>query len=696
MEQKRKEILDEAKEHINEWFGFYAKNLNIFDYNKRFCVLGGKYQWEQCSAWDSNDSENNNSLSIADYRTTSGKAAKTLNQLYIYCKLMESEFRRNMPQIKLTPKIDNLNPEKSLQNWEYLESLMRLYAYNSDAEYAYQELCSNCLYGFGGLYIPYVLNEETLLNEFQIKNVEPCFCVWDIGAQSKSKIDGDFCAVGTIFKKEYIAEVYNIDENEVKTLVSPYQSQSVYLGSGIGVSNKNVVIWDYYRKEYKKTTYVITRNGDKLLKDEYRQKFAGREDKITSDDIIANEVTIPEYNIKHYRLIDSNILEDGEYPNKYLPLIFASGDVKKFGASEIVKAFIDDAKEPQRKLNVLYSEFLDYLATARKGGFLGTRENFTDEQINNQFRQANPNQSVTIVKRDSMGQLPTFVPPTQIPQELLIAMQNASLEIQQAIGLFGANLGQQTNEISGIAIENRRRQGEGNVYMYFDNIRQAIASAGKIIYDGILKTIKNKRKITAKSKNGALRTFEINNFDAKEKNLVSSLNNFDIEIESGLSFEQQKVDIYNKLVGLQQVNPTLAPTLLPFIIKYSNLPEADLINNQLNKEIQSQSQQQQQMQQMQIQSQQAQMQLQQQTLEMQKAQIAIQANMVKERAENEKIKTIANITQQEVDNRIALEELEIKKDIAETDGLISVARVEAEAVKSENDLRREILISNNR
>ena len=99
---------------------------------------------------------------------------------------------------------------------------------------------------------------------------------------------------------------------------------------------------------------------------------------------------------------------------------------------------------------------------------------------------------------------------------------------------------------------------------------------------------------------------------------------------------------------------------------------------------------------MQIQSQQAQMQLQQQTLEMQKAQIAIQANMVKERAENEKIKTIANITQQEVDNRIALEELEIKKDIAETDGLISVARVEAEAVKSENDLRREILISNNR
>jgi hypothetical protein len=167
-------------------------------------------------------------------------------------------------------------------------------------------------------------------------------------------------------------------------------------------------------------------------------------------------------------------------------------------------------------------------------------------------------------------------------------MQISEHDIQGALGMYNASLGQQSNEKSGRAIMARQREGDMANFHYHDNLARAIRHAGRILVDLIPKIYDTKRAVRILGVDG---TAEMAQIDPEQPVAVQKIGSksiynlgvgeYDVSVSSGPSYTTQRQESAEAMAQLFQGNPQLMGLIGDLFFRAQDWPGADDIADRL-------------------------------------------------------------------------------------------------------------------
>lgn len=573
-EDKELDILEEVNKNINAWYGFYDENNSAFRDDENFLFV---------SQWSKKD--------IAEFRRLQ-KPMLTFNKIFDFFNKAAGEQRQNSSNVK----VRCINGDASQDAITLRADAARHIEYESRASIVYNTALEHALAGgYGAMRVETEYEGSKSFNQ-KIKLVRednPTRCFFDPNAKELTKFDGDFCGHYNVMSKKSFKNKYaGIDIPESYPLYDRNNNFSWF-------TKDDVTIVYYYRKEYYSFTLYKLSDGREVTDKEYRKiikKFnmQNQEDSDSeSDDDDFNTIAAfgdsqpeglipPEiissmksksWKIVCYVCMKNKILEKYDWPSLYFPNIFCPGNIRNVDGKEITISFIRFSKDAQRFLNYTGSEIAQSIKNSRREQFIGTPDNVSGEGILEMWLNPSVQQGILIANPDPVTkQLPQKIPASEIPQTLLLQYKQLENDIQTILGLYEANRGAEGQELSGRAIEERKKTGNMSLVVFFDNLDSAIAQAWRVVISLLPSIYDTEREVPLRKEDGTTKSVTVNQRVAGGKilNDITS-GEYDVAIEAGPSFAVQRQDALQMLMQLVSINPQIFPLVSDLIAKNINI-----------------------------------------------------------------------------------------------------------------------------
>ena len=218
---------------------------------------------------------------------------------------------------------------------------------------------------------------------------------------------------------------------------------------------------------------------------------------------------------------------------------------------------------------------------AAKGKWL-VHETAVDEDSEDDFRQAHNSSDPML--RWKGGIRPEYTQPPAMPAALLQEAALNSQDMKDVTGLQDASLGVRSNETSGKAIMARQREGDVATYIYHDNLRAAIAEAGKVLNAMIPVCYDTPRTIRIVGEDDATKVQRVN--DPNNPNSVDiNQGRYDVSVETGPSYSTKRAEAADSLIQFMQAVPAAAAVASDLVAKAMDWPMADILAERLKKTI---------------------------------------------------------------------------------------------------------------
>lgn len=373
----------------------------------------------------------------------------------------------------------------SMPRHEVMEGLIRDIEHRSRAHRAYCRAHQHAVesgIGWLGVY-PHRDKDNPFEMELRIKHFKDR---WSI-------LIDPHCQEDDFSDARWVAQTVAIDHKEFKKRYpdsSPlswhpqsysWTTHHKFWGQGDG----RVAIVDYWWKEpMKRTAIKLMRETDTMIVfeddegpvlDELQE--AGFEE-VGRTEIMTDKVM--------YARLTYNEFLDGphDWPSSFLPIVPVMGRQFNTQDSDNYVGLTRYTHDSQRMLNYWGSAATERTALAPKNPFLidaeqiaGYEREWRDQQTANAFALVyNAREGVERPTRDPGPAMPTA------ELQLLDTMRRM---LQETIGLHDASLGRRSNEVSGVAIDARRSQGDTSTFEFTDELAHSISRVGDILCDMI-------------------------------------------------------------------------------------------------------------------------------------------------------------------------------------------------------------------
>lgn len=540
-------ILDEAKKNIYAWYTFFAMNYEKAENDKQFTLL---------TQWNTQEQEEIVRLNLPTLQ---------FNKLYDFTKKIIGEARNITPSLQVRSKkyVSSKNDDENLQlqnSINIIENLIRATAYDSQAQLAYQTAFANAIYcGYGAIHIKYDYEDSMTFNRVaKVEGVtvaERAF--FDPTATTPCKTDGDYAGI-----------YYDVDRRTFKHMYPNIQYPSSFPEDVPRYftwdTEQTITIVDYYKKEWFKRKLVLLANGEALTEEDYNRYSLEMELLGQPMPEIVDERDSDDYEIWHYKMINGHVLESSKHPSKILPVIFVDGDSFMFRGLQYTQSFVRHAIDAQRFLNYTGIAIAQGLKNTRKEQFIGTPTNIKGYE--KYWQRPELYQGILLANPDPKTGMPTKLPPSEIPSSLYQNYERAEMDIQSILGLYNANLGAPTAETSGIAINAKKQQGQFAAAVYRDNLIRAQEEVARAFLSMIPVIYDTERTVTLIQADGTSSAVQINQRmpDGSIKNDITG-NYYDIVIEAGANYADQKQAALELLVNLVKANPSVFPLVADLI-----------------------------------------------------------------------------------------------------------------------------------
>lgn len=414
---------------------------------------------------------------------------------------------------------------------------------------------------------------------------------------------------------------------------------------------------------------------------------------------IVGQKEVKRFVIKHYRIAGEYVLDESEFPADRLPLVFVDNNsyYNKAG-KQVTRSFFGDCRDTQRYINYLRTQSAYILKVSRYDQWIGSKKNVASLDTQRNWRDPTAIQGMLTYDESPEGYKPEQIRPPELSASLFQQYQLAVEDLYTSTGLYPSRMGQQGNEVSGAAIDARTRQGSYSTYVFFNSINRAIAAGGEIVNEMIPKVYDSERVLTLMMPDTGIQNITVNKqVDAYGEVIENDIRKgtYQVRLRPGASYEGQKEQALQSLQQVLQADPTswsliadlYAENLpLPNTIEIKNRLKtrvpADIIEagktgelppqaNQPNPELMAlQLQQQQAQQQAAFKAQE--LQLKQQELELERQEILMEAQAKLQELENERLKTAAELKEQELRYMAETERTASDQQIAHADNLIKL------------------------
>lgn len=294
------------------------------------------------------------------------------------------------------------------------------------------------------------------------------------------------------------------------------------------------------------------------------------------------------YQCVQWRIMSgADVLEESEFPASSIGIVpvygyvsFSDGRIKYCGIPRRARA-------PQQAYNYHISEQLAYIATAPKSPWLVPHRALVGQGIKELWDAANAESRAYLPYSDVDDQGSPVQQPTRInPSTSLInheaGAQAALRDIQASIGMYQANLGERSNETSGVAIEARKQQGEASTAHFPSHLAASLGQVGEIVLEMDAKLADTRREVATMSIDG---TPAIIGFDPEQPTAFfksrdgitvnPSKGKYGVRVVVGASYSTQRSQTNQAFAEIMRGNKELAATVAPFWAQTLDFPGAD-------------------------------------------------------------------------------------------------------------------------
>lgn len=228
--------------------------------------------------------------------------------------------------------------------------------------------------------------------------------------------------------------------------------------------------------------------------------------------LIRAERRTTRWRVKWYKIAGSRIVDRKDWPGQFIPLVRVIGEETVIDGKLDRKGHTRALKDAQRMYNFWTSAAAEYGALQGKSPYVapaGAIEGY--EQYWNNANRVN----YSVLPYNNMTDDGQVIPPPQRAQPpvqstaYLTGMQTAANELMLASGQYQSEMGAPSNERSGVAIQQRQRQGDNATYHYTDHQAQAIRFTGRILIDLIPKVYDTERVTKITAEDGSLTDVQV-------------------------------------------------------------------------------------------------------------------------------------------------------------------------------------------
>ena len=512
-------------------------------------------------------------VEIQNSRNLESRPCLTINKIDAYVRQVTNQQRQQRPRIKVHP----VNNEGDLKIAQVIEGITRHIEVNSNADTAYDtafEYAVRMGWGYWRVTTNYV-SEDSFDQEIYIEPVDDPFSVYfDPNSVAPDGSDAERCLVTTVMSKRAFREQYpGADDG------SGFLPRATGDDTAEWVTKEDIRIAEYWYVERERATLVLLSDGTKVYEDE-----------LPSPELLdASKITImdrrPSYRkkVKWCKLTAMEILEEKEWPGKYIPIVpcygaqmIIEGKRKKYG-------LVRFAKDPQRMYNFWRTSMTESIALAPKPKWLLAEGQ--DEGHESEWALANIKSTPVLrYKQKDIEGVPAPVPqriqPEPPPEGIMVAAAAIADDLKTVLGIFDPAQDIPGN-ISGKALMGQQSQVDLSNFHFYDNMTRSIKHTGKIILDLIPKIYDTQRVMRIIGVDGRPDMVTINEVEATGEvmnNVTVGL--YDVVMDTGPGYNSKRQQAVEAMMPLM-TEPAVFQAAGDLLFRNMDFPGADVIADRL-------------------------------------------------------------------------------------------------------------------
>ncbi len=505
--------------------------------------------------WDENDYNN---------RVSSGRPALTIDHLTQFIHQVANDIRINTPTINIIP----VGFDSSQEVAETLKGLIKSIEYRSNADNAYDTAVFNAIkQGIGFLRVDHdYVDDNSFDQELKICRVTNPLSVWLDSCSYE--VDGRDAKHGTI--------VEQIKVSEFKRLY-PGKEPNSFDSDEVLTSRQDddfIAIAEHFVIEETEKTIGINEKGEVF--------------ELTGKQKAKRTRTVKERKVMRYKLSGSDILEETVFPGKYIPIVPVYGEENWIDGKRYLFSLIRKSKGAQKMLNYwksLETELIMKSPIAPVMAAEGQVEDYAADWLN-------PSKAGVLryKTQDAQGNAvgaPQRLEPPMIPSGVINASRGAVDDIKSTMGIYNASLGIRSNEQSGVAIAQRKQEGDVATFHFADNLSKAITQVGRILVSAVKDVYDTARILRIIGAEDEPKQVGVNGemADDQEETIDLTKGSYDVRVVTGASYTTLRQESVEALQAIFNSQPELMQVMGDLYFKYSDFAGAQAMANRMKKVI---------------------------------------------------------------------------------------------------------------
>jgi hypothetical protein len=298
------------------------------------------------------------------------------------------------------------------------------------------------------------------------------------------------------------------------------------------------------------------------------------------------------WEVRRAIIVGSDEVQNDLWPGMYIPIVPVIGEEYVIDGLYDCHGHTRCLIDPQRMYNYWSSAAVEYGALASKSPWVAAEESIEGHETywNTANRVNYGVLTYNHLSDDGSTELPAPQRPPAPEQAplYLSGMQVTASEMMMVSGQYQSQMGEQSNERSGKAIQERQRQGDNATYQYIDGLGIAIAQVGRIILDLIPKIYDTKRIVQILAEDGKSFDVEIDPDAAQawaahqshEGEVIRRIMNpeigyYAVQADVGPDYGTQRQQAFDAMQSLLTESPGLTSIIGDILLKAADFPMAD-------------------------------------------------------------------------------------------------------------------------
>ena len=517
-------------------------------------------------------------VDVQNSRVLEARPCLTINKVDAYIRQICNQQRQQRPRIK----VHGMNNESDAKIAEILTGICRHIENQSDADDAYDhafEYAVKMGWGYWRITTDYV-REDSFDQEIYIKPVENPFTVYfDPNSVLPDGSDAERVLITTVISKDVFKTMYPDAEVD-----QGFSSRGTGDTESEWVTKEDIRIAEYFYTERTKEMLLMLSDGTTGYSDELPSKEVLEAAGIT----VVDKRDTWRKKIKWCKLTAMQILEEGEWAGKYIPIVPTYGQEVRVDDKHKKFGLVRMAKDPQRMYNYWSTALTETVALAPKAKWLLAEGQ--DEGHENEWAMANIKAMPVLryKQTDIEGRpapAPTRLQPEPPPAGVMSALQGMNQDLMAVVGIFDPSQLPQGMQ-SGKAIQGQQSQVDMTNFHYYDNLTRSIRHTGRIILDLIPKIYDRERVMRIIGDDGKPEIVTLNQPGTDENGVSKILNDvtvgqYDVVMDTGPGYNSKRAEAVDSMMSLLGADPSLMQQAGDLIFRNMDFPGADIIADRL-------------------------------------------------------------------------------------------------------------------